>query len=69
MVKIKHGFALKVHPLKSLERIKAVRDILTHLKWDMAELKRYNLFHLNGLYWELEYGDHEIFLINKYESV
>ena len=69
LVKIKGQSVLKVHPLKSLEKIKAVHDILVHLNWDINELKSYDLFYLNGLYWELEYVNHEIFLVNKYESV
>ena len=69
VVKIKGSSVLKVHPLKSLERIKAIHDILVHLNWDMNELERYDLFYLNGLYWELVYVNHEIFLVDEYESV
>ena len=35
----------------------------------MNEFKKYDLFYLNGLYWELQYINHEITLVNKYESV
>lgn len=69
VVKFHGGNVLKIHPLKSLEYVKIIRDILNHLNWDMNEFKKYDLFYLNGLYWELQYINHEITLVNKYESV
>lgn len=69
MVKFKDGEMFKVTSLKSLEEIKAIRDILMSIDWNVRILKENDLFYLNGIYWELEYSNHMIRLIDKYGSV
>ena len=69
MVKFKDGEMFKVTSLKSLEEIKAIRDILMSIDWNVRILKENDLFYLNGIYWELEYSNHLIRLIDKYGSV
>lgn len=69
MVKFKDGEMFKVTPLKSLEEIKAIRDILMSIDWNVRIVKEHDLFYLNGIYWELVYSNHMIRLIDKYGSI
>lgn len=68
-VKFQKGEVYKISRLKSLEEIKAIRDILMHANWDFRIFKKYDLFFINGFYWELFYNNHEVFLIGKYELI
>jgi hypothetical protein len=56
-------------PLKSLEEIKAIRDILMHANWNFSIFDNYDLFYLNGFYWELGHENNVIYFINKYELI
>ena len=69
LVKFKEGKVYKVNRLKSLEEIKAIRDILMHSNWDFDIFYKYDLFYLNGIYWELCLYGNVVSLIGKFESI
>ena len=69
MVKFHNGDVFKINILKSLEEIKAVRDILILSNWDFNIFEKYDLFYLNGFYWEIVMFNNVIYLIDRYESV
>ncbi len=68
-VKIQNGNAYITNSLKSLEEVKAIRDILIHSNWDFSIFDKYDLFYLNGFYWEIICTNHIIYLIEKYELI
>lgn len=68
-IKIQNGEAYITNSLKSLEEVKAIRDILIHSNWDFSIFNKYDLFYLNGFYWEIAYTNHIIYLIEKYELI
>jgi len=59
----------KTFRLKSLEEIKAIRDILINSNWDFSIFDKYTLFYWNGFYWELTCRNNVIYLKNKYELI
>ena len=59
----------KTLPLKSLEETKAIRDILIHADGDFSIFDKYDLFYLNGIYWELVSNNNIITLIGRYELI
>ena len=69
MVKFHNGAVFQISIQKSLEEIKAVRDILILSNWNFKIFKKYDLFYLNGLYWEIAMFNNVIYLFDKYESV
>ena len=68
-VKFQNGEVYITNSLRSLEEIKAIRDILIHSNWDFSIFDKYNLFFLNGFYWEIVCNNHIIDLIKKYEAI
>lgn len=69
LVKFHKGNVFKLNPLKSLEKIKVIRDILLMSDWDFEIFDRYDLFYLNGLYWEISMSNNIIYLFDKYDSI
>jgi len=68
-IKFKKGEVYKTFRLKSLEEIKAIRDILINSNWDFSIFDKYTLFYWNGFYWELTCRNNVIYLKNKYELI
>lgn len=68
-VKFQKGDVYKTFRLKSLEEIKAIRDILMHANWDFSIFDKYTLFYWNGFYWELTCRNKVIYLKDKYELI
>lgn len=69
LVKFKDGEIYNVNRSKSLEEVKAIRDIMVHSEWNFNIFDNYDLFYLNGFYWELTCKDHIIYLIDRFESI
>ena len=69
MIKIQRDNVLMVNPLRSLEEIKAIREILENLNWNIHAFDQYELFYMNGLYWELEFRGYKIYFKDKFVSV
>ena len=69
LIKFQNGELYNTMPLKSLEEIKAIRDILMHANWNFSIFDNYDLFYLNGFYWELGHENNVIYFINKYELI
>ena len=67
--KFQNGKVFKIAKLKSLEEIKAIRDILIHSNWDIRIFKKYDVFYLNGIYWKLSYRYNSIKLEGKFELI
>lgn len=67
--KFQGGLVYKTVPLSSLEEIKAIRDILIYSDYDFDIFYNYDLFYLNGMYWDLECSNNVIRLNGRYELI
>jgi hypothetical protein len=68
-VKFHNGKLFKINRSKSLEEIKAIRDILIHSNWNLKIFNNYKLFFMNGFYWELKCRNNVIYLVKRYELI
>lgn len=69
LVKFMNGKVYKVNGLKSLEKIKSIRDILLYSNWDFDIFYDCDLFYLNGLYWKFNRQGNVINLVDNFESI